>query len=55
MKFTKEQKEDIYVKYMRVIDRISEDLEDKTQFSAKEIIYILLNIIETENYDSRKI
>ena len=51
MKFTKEQKEDIYVKYMEAIDRISEDLEEKTLFSAKEIIYILLNIIETENYD----
>ena len=52
MKFTEHQKEDMYVKYMEAIDRISEDLEDKTQFSAKEIIYVLLNIIEIENYDN---
>ena len=51
MKFTNQQKEDIYKKYIEHIDKISEDLENKTTFSAKEIIHILLNIIETENYE----
>jgi len=54
MRFTPEQKEEIYNKYMDTIDRIADDLENKVHFSPKEIITILLNIIETE-YDKRAI
>ena len=50
MKFTQQQKDIIYYKYLEHIDRITEDLENKTHFSAKEIICILLNIIETNDY-----
>lgn len=50
MKFTKEQKEEIYEKYMKRIDEITDDLDDKVHFSPKEIITILLNIIETEEW-----
>ncbi len=55
MKFTKEQKEDIYEKYMKRIDEIADDLDDKTHFSPKEIIAILLHILETEDYGERTI
>lgn len=50
MKFTKEQKEEIYNKYMRKINEIADECDWKTNFAPKEIIEILLNIIETE-YD----
>lgn len=49
MKFTEQQKDTIYYRYLEHINRIAEDLENKTSFSAKEIIHILLNIIETED------
>lgn len=48
MKFTKEQKENIHLKYIERIDRITEECDWKTNFSPKEIIEILLNIIENE-------
>lgn len=53
MKFTAQQKEDIYIKYMETVDKISDDLEDKTSFSPREIINILLHILETGSYDER--
>jgi hypothetical protein len=54
MKFTPAQKEDIYEKYMTRIDVIADELENKVHFSPKEIITILLNIIETEDYDNTR-
>jgi|GEM_PF-6902266 len=38
MKFTPQQKEEIYERYMKRIDEIADDLENKTHFSPKEII-----------------
>lgn len=46
MKLNKEQ---IYNKYMQWVEQVTEDLDWKTQFTPKEIVYKICQIIENEN------
>jgi len=45
----KVNKEEVYRLYMEWVDRVLEDLDWKTQFSPKEIVYKICEIIEKEN------
>ena len=49
MKINKEQ---IYNKYMQWVDEVTEDLDWKTQFTPKEIVYKICQIIE-ENENNK--
>lgn len=42
-------KEEVLKLYMQWVEQISEDLDWKTQFSPKEIVYKICEIIEKEN------
>lgn len=44
--FSREDRKEIYDEYMEEIDRIADNLEDKSHFHPHEIIDILLNIVE---------
>lgn len=46
MKFTQEQKEIIYNKYMNFIDKLSNDLDHKSEVSPKELVYAVLGLVE---------
>lgn len=46
MKFTEEQKQEIYNLYMKEVDEICEDCEWVTHFTAKDVVRILLGVIE---------
>ena len=50
MKFTPEQRQKIYEAYMKKVDEITEEMDWVTHLSPKEIINILLNIIEKGEY-----
>jgi hypothetical protein len=39
-------KELILKHYLRWIDQVSEDLEDKTNFTPEEIVYKIIDLIE---------
>lgn len=49
MNFTPEQKQRIYELYMKEVDAICEECDWVTHFTPKDIIAILLNIIEKED------
>lgn len=42
-------KEEVFRLYMEWVDRVSEDLDWKTNFHPKEIVYKICEIIENEN------
>jgi len=42
-------KQEIYEKYMQWVEQVTEDLDWKTQFTPKEIVYKICEIIENEN------
>lgn len=50
MKFTQEQRQKIYEAYMKKVDEIAEECDWVTHFGPKEIINILLNIVEKGEY-----
>jgi hypothetical protein len=50
MKFTPEQRQKIYETYMKKVDEITEECDWVTHLSPKEIINILLNIVEKGEY-----
>ena len=50
MKFTTEQRQEIYELYMKEVDKICEECDWVTHIGPKEIVKILLRIIE--NYES---
>lgn len=49
MKFPQEEKETIYNKYVGFIDKLSDDLEFKTEISPKEIVYAVLGLVEDQS------
>lgn len=48
MTFTKEQRKLILKKYLDYVNEISDDLEEKSYFSAEELVMMVLNIVEKE-------
>lgn len=50
MKFTPEQRQKIYEAYMLKVDEITEECDWVTHLTPKEIINILLNIVEKGEY-----
>lgn len=46
MKFTLEQKDQVFKKYMLWVASVSEDLEDKSYFHPEEIVMKVLEIVE---------
>ena len=42
-------KEKVFNEYMKWVDQVSEEFDWKTQFSPKEIVYKICEIIENEN------
>lgn len=46
MKLTQEDKEIIYIKYMEFVDKLSDDLDFKTEISPKELVYAVLGLVD---------
>lgn len=46
MKFTQEDKETIYNKYMEFVDKISDDLDTFSEVSPKELVYAVLGLVD---------
>jgi hypothetical protein len=46
MNITPEDKKLIYTQYMEWVSKISDDLEDKAHFTAEELVYTVLAIVE---------
>lgn len=46
MIFTKEDKEIILSQYLDWVDKVSDELEDKTQFYPEEIVHKVLELVE---------
>ena len=46
MKFTQEQRKQIFFEYMAWVEDVSDDLENKCYFSPDEIVREVLNIVE---------
>lgn len=48
MTFTESQKKEIYAAYMAWCDQVADDLEDKSWFTAEELVYKVLELVECE-------
>lgn len=46
MKLTQQDKETIYNEYMKFVDKISNDLDFKTEISPKELVYAVLGLVD---------
>ena len=46
MKFTQEDKEIIYNRYMDFINKLSDDLDTFSEISPKELVYSVLALVE---------
>ncbi len=46
MKFTDEEKKEIFKSYMQWVDDICEECDWKTSFDPEEIVYKVLSLIE---------
>lgn len=46
MTFTQQERERILTEYKKYVDKVSEDLEDKCEFSVEEIVEKVITIIE---------
>ena len=53
MKFTSEQRQEIYELYMKEVDEICEECDWVTHFEPKDIISILLRIVENYAQEER--
>jgi len=51
MKFTVEQEQEIYNLYMKEVDEICEECDWVTSFTAKDVVRILLGVIEKYTED----
>lgn len=49
MTFTQEQRKLILKKYLDYVNEVSDDLDDKSSFSAEELVMMVLDIVEGEN------
>lgn len=54
MTFTKEQRKAILEKYLDYVNGVSDDLEDKSYFSAEELVMVVLDIVEKESQIDQK-
>lgn len=48
MTFTKEDKELIVSQYLAWVDRVSDELEEKTHFYPQEIVHKVLELVENK-------
>lgn len=48
MTFTESQKKEIYTAYMAWCNQVADDLEDKSWFTAEELVYKVLELVECE-------
>lgn len=53
MTITDEDKKAIYTAYISWCNQVADDLEDKTWFTAEELVYKVLELVE-ETVDSNK-
>lgn len=48
MTLTESQKKEIYTAYVAWCDQVADDLEDKSWFTAEELVYKVLELVEYE-------
>lgn len=46
MKLTLEQKKEIYTSYMAWCNQVADDIEDKTWFTAEELVAKVISLVE---------